>query len=179
MVPRQQRDWKRDRSGELLPWGDWILFEDVRAGGSRNEVVVVHIDDAISVARRSGRSAAPLDWDEARVDHAWFDLADIPGRPLGDINAPIAERAADAWETANGWQLEPGYATQRLRRLGDPGLLQDPTSTSTDNATTSLRSGGHRARRTLRVAVTALRGRDGGGGRRARRRRRTRRSGSR
>lgn len=54
-----------------------------------------------------------LDWDEARVDHPWLDLADVPGLPVPGA----AKAAVDAWEVANAWVMEPTYARQRLARL--------------------------------------------------------------
>ncbi|MEL6452963.1 MAG: phosphotransferase [Pseudomonadota bacterium] len=45
-----------------------------------------------------------VDWDEARVDHPGFDLAQ-----LGQHD-PIQARAAYAWEIACCWQIEPDRA---------------------------------------------------------------------
>lgn len=58
-----------------------------------------------------------LDWDEFRVDHAWFDLADLPVDVLDNPQTIVARRAADAWEAANGWRREPPYARRRLGQL--------------------------------------------------------------
>lgn len=58
-----------------------------------------------------------LDWDEARVDSAWFDLADLPIRRLPPDSVTVAAAAAHAWEAANGWNIEPNYARWRLELL--------------------------------------------------------------
>ena len=60
-----------------------------------------------------------LDWDEARVDNPWLDLADIPGvAAIPGLGVPTAAKAAvDAWETVNAWVMEPPYARRRLARL--------------------------------------------------------------
>ena len=74
---------------------------------------VVHGDPCAANVRVDGDRVGFLDWDEARVDHPWLDLADVPG-----IDLPAAARAAvDAWEAAAGWLAEPGYARARLARL--------------------------------------------------------------
>ncbi len=81
---------------------------------------VVHGDPGAGNVRiRDGR-AGFLDWDEARVDASVLDLADLPLDVVGDVGAERlarARRAADAWEAANAWTLEPEYARQRLSRL--------------------------------------------------------------
>lgn len=71
---------------------------------------VIHGDPCAANIRVDGDRVGFLDWDEARVDHPWLDLADIPGMDL-----PRA--AIDAWEAANGWLVEPHYARQRLAQL--------------------------------------------------------------
>ena len=58
-----------------------------------------------------------LDWDEARVDHPWLDLADIRLKVLAPTQIKVAKRAAHAWEAAPGWILEPDYALRRLQHL--------------------------------------------------------------
>lgn len=65
-----------------------------------------------------------LDWDEARVDDPWLDLADIPGLDVPDM----ARAAVDAWEAANSWVMEPPYARGRLARLAvDKSVDNRPT----------------------------------------------------
>ena len=75
---------------------------------------VVHGDPCAANIRIDGDRVGFLDWDEARVDHPWLDLADIPGIDL----PPAARAAVDAWEAANGWLVEPDYAQERLTHLG-------------------------------------------------------------
>ncbi|HEX6357486.1 phosphotransferase enzyme family protein [Actinophytocola sp.] len=77
------------------------------------EQTVIHGDPCAANIRLSGDRVGFLDWDEARVDHPWLDLADIPGIDL----PPAATTATDAWEAANAWLLEPDYARGRLAQL--------------------------------------------------------------
>jgi Ser/Thr protein kinase RdoA (MazF antagonist) len=58
-----------------------------------------------------------IDWDEARVDASVLDLADLPLRDQSD-RMQAARRAANAWEAANAWTMEPQYARRRLNQLG-------------------------------------------------------------
>jgi Ser/Thr protein kinase RdoA (MazF antagonist) len=79
----------------------------------RGPATVVHGDPCAANIRVDGDRVGFLDWDEARVDHPWLDLADIPG-----IELPAAAKAAvDAWEAANAWLVEPSYARGRLAQL--------------------------------------------------------------
>ena len=63
-------------------------------------------------------------WDESRVDCPELDLAWLPLNRLGLLKEP-ARTAAEAWEVANGWTVEPDHARRRLvelrRRLGQDG----------------------------------------------------------
>jgi Ser/Thr protein kinase RdoA (MazF antagonist) len=86
------------------------------AGGPR---AVVHGDPGPSNIRVDGSRVGLLDWDEARVDHVDLDLADIPSGPLPGDRGRTAAAAADAWEAAAGWIVEPRYARSRLDRLLD------------------------------------------------------------
>lgn len=74
---------------------------------------VVHGDPCAANIRVDGDRIGFLDWDEARVDHPWLDLADIPGMDV----PPAAHAAVNAWEAANGWLVEPHYARRRLAQL--------------------------------------------------------------
>ncbi len=74
---------------------------------------VIHGDPCAANIRVDGDRIGFLDWDEARVDHPWLDLADIPGIEL----PPAAHAAVNAWEAANGWLVEPHYARERLSNL--------------------------------------------------------------
>jgi Ser/Thr protein kinase RdoA (MazF antagonist) len=85
---------------------------------------VVHGDPGPQNLRLAGGRVGLLDWDESRVDHPELDLAWLPLDRLGDRRGP-ARTAAEAWEVANGWTIEPDHARRRLaelrRRLGDDG----------------------------------------------------------
>lgn len=61
-----------------------------------------------------------LDWDEARVDVPWFDLAALPRAtwPM-DGDARLVRAAGLAWEVASNWTSDPAYARQRLLELRD------------------------------------------------------------
>lgn len=78
---------------------------------------VVHGDPGPCNVRLVDGRVALLDWDEARVDCPWFDLADLPVRVLDGAAETPARAAAHAWEAANGWILEPAYARWRLGLL--------------------------------------------------------------
>ncbi len=79
---------------------------------------VVHGDPGPSNVRLVDGRVALLDWDEARVDCPWFDLADLPVRVLDEAVEALARAAAHhAWEAANGWIVEPAYARWRLGLL--------------------------------------------------------------
>ena len=69
---------------------------------------------------------ALIDWDEARVDTPWFDLAALPDDacPLTGRDRWIARQAASAWEAALAWCSDREYAEWRLSEvaeLGEPG----------------------------------------------------------
>jgi len=74
---------------------------------------VIHGDPCAANIRVQGREIGLLDWDEARVDHPWLDLADLPGRQA----TATASAAINAWEAANAWFMEPTYARRRLARV--------------------------------------------------------------
>ena len=83
-------------------------------------LAVVHGDPGSGNLLVSREGVGLVDWDEARVDAAILDFADLP-LGLTDRFAPErvtrAKQAADAWEVANAWWLEPAYARRRLARL--------------------------------------------------------------
>jgi Ser/Thr protein kinase RdoA (MazF antagonist) len=74
---------------------------------------VVHGDPCAANIRVQDRKVGLLDWDEARVDHPWLDLADLPGQQA----TATASAAINAWEAANAWFMEPTYARRRLARV--------------------------------------------------------------
>jgi Ser/Thr protein kinase RdoA (MazF antagonist) len=78
---------------------------------------VVHGDPGPANIRISADGAGLLDWDEARVDYTDLDLAELPGSDLPRAQLTLARQAATAWETANGWIIEPSYAQHQLQLL--------------------------------------------------------------
>lgn len=78
---------------------------------------VIHGDPCAANVRVSTAGIGLLDWDEARVDHPDLDLADLPVPELPNARNRVARAATDAWEAANGWQLEPAHAQRRLAAL--------------------------------------------------------------
>jgi Phosphotransferase enzyme family len=93
-----------------------------------NPEAVVHGDPGAPNIRLTGAGAGLLDWDEARVDYADLDLAEMPDRDLPPGRLAAARTAATAWEAANGWTVEPAYARRQLEllRSGRDGFGQDP-----------------------------------------------------
>lgn len=86
---------------------------------SSQPVTLIHGDPGASNIVITDTEVVLLDWDEARVDCAWFDLAALPDAvsPLRGEERRLAARAADGWEAAVGWELEPDYARRRLDNL--------------------------------------------------------------
>jgi Ser/Thr protein kinase RdoA (MazF antagonist) len=78
---------------------------------------VVHGDPGPANIRIAGSGVGLLDWDEARVDHTDLDLAELPDPDLPPERLAAARLAATAWETANGWIVEPSYARRQLALL--------------------------------------------------------------
>ncbi len=60
-----------------------------------------------------------IDWDKARMDHPWFDLAPLSPEASGltEKQYRIARRASCAWEVAVHWPTDEHYARRRLREL--------------------------------------------------------------
>ncbi|MHB8574012.1 MAG: phosphotransferase enzyme family protein [Dehalococcoidia bacterium] len=85
---------------------------------------VVHGDPNGSNIRVSRAGVGFIDWDEARVDASVLDLGGLPidlAAELGKSRAAAARRAAEAWEVAACWTLEPAYAQRGLARLDGRG----------------------------------------------------------
>ena len=78
---------------------------------------VVHGDPGPANIRITSRGAGLLDWDEGRRDYRDLDLADLPASDLPRTRLEAARASITAWETANGWTLEPSYARQQLTKL--------------------------------------------------------------
>jgi Ser/Thr protein kinase RdoA (MazF antagonist) len=90
-----------------------------RAAWSRlacERLAVVHGDPGPQNLRLRGDRVGLLDWDESRVDCPELDLAWLPLDRLGDRREPV-RTAAEAWEVANGWTVEPDHARRRLAEL--------------------------------------------------------------
>jgi hypothetical protein len=66
-----------------------------------------------------------LDWDESRVDVAWFDFAFVPdGVELPvPVERAVLVTAGIAWEAATCWVPEPEYAARRLAELHTRGAV--------------------------------------------------------
>ena len=79
-------------------------------------LAVVHGDPGPQNLRLQGDKVGLLDWDESRVDCPELDLAWLPLDRLGARQEP-ARTAAEAWEVANGWTVEPAHAHRRLAEL--------------------------------------------------------------
>jgi Ser/Thr protein kinase RdoA (MazF antagonist) len=81
-------------------------------------VSLIHGDPNASNIRitNDGRGAL-LDWDESRVDVVWHDLSNLGIQVLGDADHAGAQRLSNAWEAANAWTAEPGYAQRRYAAL--------------------------------------------------------------
>jgi Ser/Thr protein kinase RdoA (MazF antagonist) len=77
---------------------------------------VVHGDPGASNILIREDAAGLVDWDEARVDCAWLDMAALPDEvnPLEGDDLAIARRAAHAWEAAISWNTDREYAEWRL-----------------------------------------------------------------
>lgn len=83
---------------------------------------VVHGDPGVTnLVIADDGSVSLIDWDEARVDVGWFDLAALPENvPLPVDEGPSREvivTAGVAWEAATSWRAEPNYARRRLAEL--------------------------------------------------------------
>jgi Ser/Thr protein kinase RdoA (MazF antagonist) len=77
---------------------------------------VVHGDPGPQNLRLAGSRVGLLDWDESRVDCPELDLAWLGVDRLGARREPV-RTAAEAWEVANGWTVEPDHARRRLAEL--------------------------------------------------------------
>jgi Phosphotransferase enzyme family len=135
-----------DPPPDLVPWGHDATVLERLGGGARNQVWAVRVGGRRRVARDSGpgRAGPALDWEldllaelaadgfavprpvptadgRRRVDCPELDLAWLPLDRLGP-RQEAARTAAEAWEVANGWTVEPDHARRRLaelrRRLG-------------------------------------------------------------
>ncbi len=91
---------------------------DVFAQVATMTVSVIHGDPMAGNIRISNDGAVGLlDFDESRVDVAWHDLSNLGVQVLADDDHAAALRLSDAWEAANAWVAEPGYAQRRLEAM--------------------------------------------------------------
>jgi hypothetical protein len=92
----------------LAAWSGVELLEPL-AGGARNQVFLARRGGQRLVVRRSGRPAASLDWDEARVDVPWFNFAFLPDEV--EIPRPTerrwSPRALPGRPRPAGWSSPP------------------------------------------------------------------------
>ena len=81
---------------------------------------VVHGDLSSADVLLDDEHVTLVDWDDARVDVPWFDLAALP-RPTWprEGDARLVRAAGLAWEVATSWTSEPVYARERLLELRD------------------------------------------------------------
>jgi Ser/Thr protein kinase RdoA (MazF antagonist) len=112
-----------ERGGDVdlrvMPDGAVRRCRRAREALSGQPTTVVHGDPGASNVLITETDVVLVDWDEAWVDCPWFDLAALPdaASPLHGEQQRLAARAADAWEAAVSWQLEPDYARRRLQKL--------------------------------------------------------------
>lgn len=96
-----------------------------RAAWERLESVpptLVHGDPGQTNILINGDGVALIDWDEARIDCSWFDLAALPDEvcPLAEPDRWVARQAANAWEAALTWESDRKYAEWRLSQVSTP-----------------------------------------------------------
>lgn len=84
---------------------------------------VIHGDPGENNIFIEGGDVALIDWDEARVDTPWFDLAALPDDacPLTGRDRWVARQAASAWEAALAWSTDREYAEWRLDQVAPLG----------------------------------------------------------
>lgn len=98
------------------------VVEQVRrawAAVQHGDETVVHGDPGPTNIRILGSRVVLLDWDEARVDVPWFDVAHLPIDPQlpEGLDMRDVETAGIAWEAATCWASEPAYARRRADEL--------------------------------------------------------------
>lgn len=81
---------------------------------AKQPIVPLHGDlGEINVLIADGQPPALIDWDESRMDCAFFDLQRLPGVSLSDAE----QNACLAFEIATCWQSEPEYSQNLAQRL--------------------------------------------------------------
>lgn len=107
-----------DADLDVMPIDARALVESVLAEFTDVPTTVVHGDPGASNIRMTETGQVGLlDWDESRVDVIWHDLSNlgVPVLAYGEHQRALA--LSDAWEAANAWTAEPGYASTRLAQL--------------------------------------------------------------
>ena len=118
------RDSGTVRSGPALDW-ELDLIEELAGAGFTVPRPLPDGDPGPQNLRLRGDGVGLLDWDESRVDCPELDLAWLPVDRLGARRGP-AQTAAEAWEVANGWLVEPEHARRRLAELRRLWTAQGP-----------------------------------------------------
>ena len=107
-----------DADLDAMPVDDGALVESVFADFTDVPTAVVHGDPGASNIRMTASGQVGLlDWDESRVDVTWHDLSNLGVPVLDRDEHQRALALSDAWEAANAWIVEPGYASTRLAQL--------------------------------------------------------------
>jgi Ser/Thr protein kinase RdoA (MazF antagonist) len=110
-----------ERGGDVdlakMPGGAVAACRRAWAGLAGSAEAVVHGDPGPANIRITPAGVGLLDWDEARVDATDLDLAELPAAGLPPHRLALVRAAATAWETANGWTVEPSYARRQLALL--------------------------------------------------------------
>lgn len=104
---------------DLMPTDVVELVRRAWSAVQHGQTTVVHGDPGAANIRIHGGRVVLLDWDEARVDVPWFDLAGLPTDmqlPEG-LERRDVETAGIAWEAATCWTTEPEYARRRADEL--------------------------------------------------------------
>ena len=107
-----------DADLDAMPVDAGALVESVFAEFTDVPTAVVHGDPGASNIRMTAKGQVGLlDWDESRVDVTWHDLSNLGVPVLAHGEHQRALALSDAWEAANAWTAEPGYASTRLAQL--------------------------------------------------------------
>jgi len=90
------------------------------------QVSLIHGDPgADNIRILEDGSVAFIDWDEARLDVAELDFANLGVDLLSGARRRCGTALAHAWEALNCWELEPDYAQGRFEQLGS---IEHPSS---------------------------------------------------
>ncbi|MEP4591379.1 MAG: phosphotransferase [Ilumatobacter sp.] len=107
-----------DADLDAMPLDARAFVESVFVKFSDVPTAVVHGDPSASNIRMTATGQVGLlDWDESRVDLAWHDLSNLGVPVLAHVEHQRALALSHAWEAANAWTAEPGYASTRLAQL--------------------------------------------------------------